>query len=240
MTLKLKPYTTLLNKHKGKNAFILGAGTSLLEFSNHPNFDSIHDHVVISVNSTIIIMPWADGSKDKRYWISNDALCRRWTYWPFVKKCKAIKIVRDSWKKYYDEIPDFLYFWPRPTSESIVNPEDKGLAYCSSVPTAIDLAIQMGCKKIFLLGVDHYRSKKRSHFWECYTKDRQPVMSLGGLPKWPQQKQVFDFNTKAYAALAKFAEFSGSEIINCNPKTKVSAFKTQSFDASLESIRSKL
>ncbi len=234
--ISLKPYTDLLDKHVGENAFILGAGTSLFELSTHPKFILIHDHVVISVNSTIILMPWSDGDCDSRYWISNDALCRRWTYWPFVKSCKSIKIVRNSWDKYYDEIPDFLYFWPRPTSEGVINPSDRGLAYCSSIPTSIDLAIQMGCKKVFLLGVDHYQSKKKTHFWEFYEKSRQPIMPFGGLPRWKQQRRVFDFNDIAYTALSGFAEFMGSKIINCNPRSNVCAFEKQCFDDSLKSI----
>ncbi len=233
---KLRPYTDLLNKHNGENAFVLGAGTSLYELSAHPNFDSIQDHVVISVNSSFILMPWEEGDSNSRYWVSNDSLCRRWTYWPFVKSCNAIKVVRDSWEKYYDEIPDFLYFWPRPTSEGVINPEDKGVAYCSSVPTAIDLAIQMGCKNIFLLGVDHYQSKKKTHFWEFYERSRRPVMAFGGLPKWQQQRRVFDYNDIAYEALNGFAETVGSRIVNCSLMAKVKPFEKLSFDKSLKIV----
>jgi hypothetical protein len=89
-------------------------------------------------------MPWQTCTPDNLYWVSNDALVRWWDYWQKIKASKATRVVRDSWKKYEKELKDFYYFWPRPTSEGICNPDDEGLAYCSSVPTSIDLCVQMG------------------------------------------------------------------------------------------------
>jgi hypothetical protein len=224
MTTELKPYTDLCGLHKGMLAFIIGAGTSLFDVMNLDDFASIHNHVVVSVNSSFIIMPWHAGEPDCRYWISNDALCRRWSYWPSVKTAKANRIVRSSWGVYYDEIPDFYQFWPRPTSEGVISPEDDGLAYCSSVPTSIDLCIQMGCKKIVLFGVDQYMTDGKSHFWQFWPEAQQPKPTGMKLATRSAQRYAFHFNNIAYPALDKFAKIRGVSIYNGNPKSQVVVF----------------
>ena len=169
---KLLPsYEEFINKHEGETACVVGAGTSLFE----ADLDFIHNSVVFSVNSSILLMPWESGSSDKRYWVSNDAGVTKWTYWEKVMSSKCNKIIRNSWEKNYNgfDLTDFYKFCPRPTSEDIINENDIGLAYCSSVPSSVDLAIQMGCKRIFIFGADQYMVNNKSHFWEYWPiKDR--------------------------------------------------------------------
>jgi len=229
----MKSYETLIDKHEGDTAFVLGAGTSL----HGLNLSPIYDHVVISVNSSFILMPWQQGDPEKRFWISNDSAVRGWSYWQDVKKSNATKIVRDSWEKYYDEIPDFLIFSPRSTGHGIIMPHEKALAYSSSIPSGIDLAIQMGCKKIFLLGVDHYFSGRRSHFWEYYPKKFQPIPVKTILPPFFMQQHIFDINKKTYDALKRFADYKDAEIYNCNPLSKVRPFKRIKYDDALDIIK---
>jgi hypothetical protein len=235
--MSLKPYTILKGKHEGETAFVVGAGTSLLECLKTPRWDEIHDHVVVSINSSFIEMAWGSGDPDRRYWISNDALCRWWDYFQQVKKAKANRIVRNSWEKYYKEIPDFLYFWPRPTSEGICKPEDEGLAYCSSVPTGIDLCIQMGVKRIFLLGVDQYQKDGKSHFWQFYRPGEQPRRIDRRLASWGEQTNAFNYNDIAYPALKKLADVKGVEVFNCNPESRVDAFDKITFEQALDRIK---
>ena len=246
--MHLKPYTILKDKHSGETCWIIGAGTSLLGFYKYENRDAIHNDVVIAVNSAIFAMPWGlphtnkeityevDSNPDRRYWISNDALCRRWSWWDYVKKSKCIKIVRDSWSAYEKELKGFLYFWPRPTSEDVINPDDEGLSYCSSVPTSIDLAIYMGCKKIYLLGVDQYMSQDRSHWWQFLEGNNIPrridfVMALQS-----QQKEAFVYNNMAYPALKQYADKYEVSICNCNPQSQVNTFSKITFDQALSEI----
>jgi hypothetical protein len=148
------------------------------------------------------------------YWISNDSLCRRWSWWKDVKNGKGTKIVRNSWEKYKDELKDFLFFSPRPTPEDIINPEDTGLAYCGSVPSSIDLAIQMGCKKIFVFGLDHNAYRGKHHFWQFMEKNEQPKANPPAQGPWSQQQSVFPIGLKAYGALKGFAEYTGVDIYN--------------------------
>ncbi len=159
-------YTELINKHEGKSCIILGAGPSLYDFCQSFHFKESLNHVLISVNSSFMTLAKFNLDPEKHYWVSNDTLCRRWTYWGDVEKSKCTKVVRDSWWKYRKVIDNVLFFSPRPTSEGAINPKDEGLCYCSSVPSSIDLALQMGCKKIFLFGVDQNDSKGYHHFWQ--------------------------------------------------------------------------
>lgn len=233
-SLNLPSYTEFIGKHEGETAFICGAGTSFLECYKSPRLDEIHDHVVVSVNSSFIAMPWDSGDPDRRFWISNDALCRWWSYWPRVRRAKANRIVRDSWSKYENELGGFHYFWPRPTSENIVNPEDEGLAYCSSIPSGIDLCIQMGVKRIFLLGVDQYMCGNKSHFWQYLPKNEQPVRMDRGLAPIEHQRRAFSYNNKAYPALKSFADLEGVVIYNCSHQSKVDVFDKISFEEALD------
>lgn len=230
-------YTTLINKHDGENCFILGAGPSLYYNIYHSMFPLLGIYgKIISVNSSVLAWNNFD------YWISNDALCRRWDWWRDVKLGRGIKIVRNSWEKYKDELDGFLFFEPRPTSEDIVNPDDIGLAYCSSIPSALDLAIQMGFKKIFILGLDHTDLEGKQHYWEFWEKRFHPKASSPAQGSWEQRKGVFDINMKAFKALKKFADEKdiGVYNLNCVNKkgqyiTKVRTFKRIQMDG-LENI----
>lgn len=207
----MKSYEELIGKHEGESVFILGAGPSLWFDMYNPLFTYLHTYgIVMTVNSAVIADPGFD------YWISNDALCRRWSWWDTVKKGKGKKIVRDSWLKYKNEIKDFYIFKPRPTSEDIVNSDDKGLCYCSSVPSAIDLAIQMGCKKVFLLGVDQCLDERTRyhHFWQFFPKNKRPKQIKPAQANWENQKKVFAYNNMSYKALKKFAEHKKCKIYN--------------------------
>jgi len=232
--LELEPYTKFLDQYPGETAFVVGAGTSLFGIYRHEHLEEIHNHIVVSVNSSFIMMPWADGNSDRRFWISNDALCRRWNWWPQVKKAKSHRIVRDSWKEHYPEIPDFYKFWPRPTSEDVINPGDDGLAYCSSIPSGIDLCLQMGCKRIFLLGVDQYMIGVKSHFWQYFPVKSQPKRIDFTMATHSQQRMAFKYNDMAYPALKGFADHKGAEIFNCSPTSRVEVFPRITFDEALE------
>ncbi len=230
----MKQYTELIGKHQGENAFVFGAGTSLVGLDITPTFD----HVNICVNSAILLMSWETGSSDKRYWLSNDALVRKWSYWDIVRKCSANRIVRDSWLKYEDELEGFYVFSPSPTSEDIIDPGDTGLCYCSSVPSSIDLAIQMGAKNIYVMGLDQYTIVDKRYFWQYWPRKKQPHHKNGVtlLAPLTQQRWTFGYDMKAYKALLGFAETKNVDIYNCNVNSRVSIFPKIEFSKALEMI----
>lgn len=222
----MKTYIELIDKHKGEDCFILAAGPSLYDIFYKEYKDYIglfRDKVVISVNASIIAcmehLDWlGDGSTpDGRYWISNDSLTTRWSWWDLVKQSKCTKLVRDSWmKKHSHKIKDFLLFPPRPTPEDVIGIDDIGLSYCSSAPSAIDLSLQMGCKNIYLLGLDHDKRDGKIYFWEQFPKSQHPKQFKPGKPPWSVQKDMYKINALAYEALDKFAGIKGSRIYNCS------------------------
>jgi len=224
-------YIILRDKHKGQSCFIVGAGPSLYEVSRHPRYKKIFKHVSIFVNSSILAIKNNYAKKNRTYWISNDALVMRWTYWYDLKIANCTKIVRNSWSKYKEAIKGFLMFHPRPTSEGVIKPKDRGLAYCSSVPSALDLAIQMGCKKIFLIGVDHYMEGNKSHFWQFWSTSKWPK---GPLAVQGQQMRSFQFNLQAFKALKGYAETKRVKIYNCNRLSRVKYFKKITFEEALD------
>lgn len=233
----MNTYLSLLNKHKGKSCIILGAGPSLNDLCMSYRFEKILDHVIISVNSAFIPLAKFELDLEKHYWVSCDSLCRYWSYFDVVKKSKCIKVVRSSWSKYRGELDNFLYFEPRPTSEGIVNPKDYGLCYSSSCLAALDLSLQMGCKKIILFGVDQNNIKGKHHFWQLlYSRKDRPTASKNIYDSWEKQKKVFEFNNKAYKALRKFADYKKAEIYNCSSITKVTAFDRITIDYAFKLI----
>ncbi len=223
-------YLQLKNSHEGKNCVILGCGPSLFFASQNKNFNKIHEHVVISVNSSIMLMPWKEGEKDKRYWVSNDHLCTRWTWWDDVVPSKSIKVVRNSWWKYRKELEGFLFFRPRPTSEDVINPDDVGLSFPSSCPSALDLSLQMGCKQIFLLGVDHSQTKGMTHFWDGFSKALRPSQNAPAQGPYQIQARTFKYNLMAYRGLLDLSRGMSANIYNANPESKVNIFPKITFD----------
>ena len=169
---------------------------------------------------------------ENHYWISNDVLCRNWDYFDTVKKSNCTKVVRDSWLKYKDELDGFLYFEPRSTPEDVVNYEENKMCYASSCVSALDLAVQMSCKNIFLFGVDHCRdSSNRHHYWQLlYDRENWPTANANIYDSWEKQEKVFEYNNMAYKALSKFAKYKNENVYNCSDVSKVTVFDRMSID----------
>ena len=191
-------YIELADKHVGEICIILGAGPSLYDLCVSSYFSKILNYVVISTNSAFMPLSKFDLDSENHYWVSNDVLCKKWTYWKDVESSNCTKVVRDSWLKYRKVMKNTLYFKPRPTSEDVVNPNDIGLCFCSSCVSAVDLAIQMGCKKIILFGVDHNDINGKHHFWQLlYDRKHRPTANANIYDSWRKQNKVFDINNKA-------------------------------------------
>lgn len=215
--------------HNKKKCFIVGAGPSL----NNLCLDKIHNDVVISVNSSSMLMPWGHGSSEKRYWVSNDSLCLYWSYFvPYVCESNCNKIVRTSWKKYDNIISKygFRYFAPR-VKKNIVDPKDNGLFSVSSVPTSIDLAIFMGCNEIYLLGVDHCTIDGKSHFWQFWDNKKHPTLKTKQYtPSIKQQKHMFNMNINTFKILNEYAKSQSISIKNCSRVSVLDMFEKEDLD----------
>jgi hypothetical protein len=226
-----KSYTEIIDdRYAGTPGFVVGSGTSLSQISD---MSPIFDHTVFSVNSSILLMPWNEGDHNKRFWVSNDSLCMGWSYWDKLLNSKCHKIVRTSWLKHFDRLNNFYYFHTRSTSEGVVENNDDGLAYCSSVPTSLDIAIKLGLNPIFLLGVDHNFPglHKGTHFWHNDRIENWPTRKgVSATPPRNVQYKAFLYNNMAYDALSLFARSKDIRIINCNIRSSVDTFKKIRFE----------
>jgi len=207
----MNTYLKLRHKPRIQNAFVLGAAPSLYFNWRYPFFNQLHEHgLVYAVNSAIM------GSSKYHFWVSTDSLCRKWSWWDRVIEGDSVKVVRDSWLKYKKELKGFLYFEPRPTSEGVINPDDEGLCYSNSISATVDLAIQMGNDKIFILGLDHCSYQEKDHFWQFFIKQCQPTSEPGAQWNWNYQQAAFPIHLKAYEALKEYGKSRGVKIYNVN------------------------
>lgn len=231
-----------LEIHTWRNApaCILGAGPSLRLF----DFSNISNCHLFSINSSILKTKWdIPGQADlMRVWISNDSLCRKWSYFDKVKSDICFKVVRDSWLKYQDELKDFIFFNPRKTREDIIEESDDGLLYNSSVPSAIDLAIKLGFKEIYLFGIDHITENEKSHFWQFLSLKDQPkerisngktniyLMPTKIMQPVSMQKNVWNMNIDVFKSLNNYANSKNVKIINVNDKKNSIPFEHKKFE----------
>lgn len=203
---------------------ITGAGPTLINF-DLTNCVNCHN---ISVNSSIIKYKWHYPGDPNylRAWVSNDSLCKKWSYFDKVLSDNCEKIVRDSWLKYEKELNNFLFFSPRASREDVFLDGDEGLAYNSSVPTSIDLAIKLGFKNIYLLGIDHHSVNGKTHFWQFMSKSEQPKEKVVSgdrsimLPPMrimqPEnlQKSAWNMNIEVFKSIKEYAKLNGANIYN--------------------------
>ncbi len=222
------------NIHEGSKCFVLGAGTSLTNL----DLTGIHQYPVICVNSSIILMPWNEpGDPLRRLWLSTDVLVMQWDYfWSKVVKFECTRIVRNSWSRMADRIKQVHvdYFIPRRTG-GYKEPDwsECGLIGSSSILGSIDLSILMGCKKIFLLGVDHRMTGGHSHFWQLLPKEEWPQREgkpSNFSPCQRQQSRVFKSNFKTFDLLDKYAKGRNAQIFNCSPISEVASFEKMSLE----------
>lgn len=225
------------NIHEGNKAFICGAGVTL----GTMDLSGIHEYPVISINSSIMLLPWGEpGDILKRFWVSTDALCMQWDYfWNKVTKWELTRVVRNSWErqaKDFKGVP-MSYYTPRRMNNDIKFKEE-GLMAGSSILSGIDLALLMGCKKVFLLGVDHRMINGNSHFWQLWPKKERPRRQGkpgNFMPCQRQQGRVFKSNHRNFDVLARYSKRIGAKIYNCSNASEVKTFEYISLEDALKS-----
>lgn len=221
--VKLTDLSDFEGQQQGRKCFVVGAGPSLAFLK----LSEIHNHVVISVNSSIMLMPWESGDPSGRFWISNDTLCLRWSYfWTDLHRSRCTKMVRNSWLPHIDKLEGFKFYVPR-RDEYNLKRSDPGLCSVSSVPTSIDFALLLGCSEIYLLGVDQRMIQGNSHFWQFWNKKKWPQRKDKGRffhPEQTHQLRVFDDNVRVFKSLQEYALSQGSKIFNCSSRSVLEVF----------------
>lgn len=221
------------------SCFIVGAGPSV----GFVNLSAIHNHVVISVNASALLMPWfEEGDEDRRFWLSNDALCMRWSYFQsHVMKFKCTKLVGAEWRQHDVKLRGhgFRFFSPRNSQSHPLSDSDPGLCSVSSVPSAIDFALLMGCKRIYLLGVDQKMTQGHSHFWQFWDKSKWPQRSDQQKNFQPEQKHqvvVFKKNQSTFKSLKEYSITKEAVVKNCSSRSSLEVFEKISLDDALKEV----
>ena len=165
----------LRNKHKGKMAFVAGAGPSLRFIDP----DSIKDYVVFTANSAILKFPNCD------YFVTDDDGVCSWNYWlSTAKESKCTKLLYEKKLKGRTDHfrPEEVRFfdhrqWATPDSngklvyhkENLKLTEDPNFPIIgsrTSQATALHWAYIMGCDPIVLLGHDCCYEGRNRYFWQ--------------------------------------------------------------------------
>lgn len=221
----------------GNKCFVCGAGVSI----GTQDLTGIHEYPVICVNSSVMLMPWGEpGDVQKRFWVSTDALCMQWDYfWSKVMRWEMTKVVRNSWARNAKEFKGakMNYYLPRRASGDLKS-KDQGLMGGSSILSAIDLALLMGSKKVFLLGVDHRNVNGNSHFWQLWPKKERPLRQGkpgNYAPCQRQQGRVFKSNFRNFDILARYAKTVDAQIYSCSTISQVTSFEYMSLEDALKS-----
>lgn len=215
-----------------RSAYIVGAGPSaaFVDVNKIPR-----NSVIISVNSSIMLMPWKDGESNNRFWISTDHLCTEWDYFSkHVIPSNCTKVVRENWREDSEILkhPNFVFFHAREKNDF----NDFGLLGYSSGLAAVDLTILMGCKKTYLIGCDSRTLHSNSHMWQFWPKDKWPIRKGKNRHYFPCQKQqlkVFINSVPLFQKLNELAKQKGIKIYNCSSISTINAFEKMSFEESV-------
>lgn len=159
---------TFLDKHKGRIAFVLGAGPSLHKI----NTEILKSHVVITINSSINKTPFA------QYFFSCDPGVTLRTYWLTLKDLKCMLILcckhgggmgcyeERTGMKIFEGIDEKRWFYFDRRSGWKIEKSDELIMGISSIHCAVHFAHILGCSPIVLLGCDCKSEGKKHHFYD--------------------------------------------------------------------------
>lgn len=236
--LPLADLSDFKGMHRSEKCFICGAGPTF----GFLDLTKIHEHIVISVNSSIMRLNWdLPGDSLRRFWISNDSLCLKWSYfWDKVMHGECTRIIRTSWQRHESKLKaaKFRYFAPRLSEKHPLDENDVGLCSVSSVPTALDFAILLGCREIYLLGVDHRLISRFSHFWQMWPRSQRPRRfdkDQSFIPPIKQQVDMFKENKQVFQSLHWLAKKNSIQIFNCSKQSDLDVFPFKSLDDATKS-----
>jgi hypothetical protein len=205
------PDTKIEKMLRGKNCVIIGGGSSLTDF----DFSKLDNTFTIAINNSIFYYPKASFCIfiDRKFLKQNDRESIH-----FLKKYKGL-IFSAFRTKYFLESPrgsNICNF-----SLNDIKPQDNfygGLYHSrSSGLAAINLALMMQPKKIYLLGYDYDYDAITKHFYNKPGEDKYENENA-------YIKKRCHFVTRLYNKFKKWDD----RIINCNLKSNIDAFPKKS------------
>jgi len=220
------------NKHLNKRCFIIGNGPSL----KAEDLDKMNNEITFAFNRIYYIFDQTNWRPT--YYCSEDEK----TIFPSKEEINNLKIenkffpVNFPWdfKIHFNNAKYYIFKFGDPSvepkfSEDIV----KGIYWGNTVAyTAIQLAVYMGIREIYLLGVDHNFSKTindkgeividenaKDYFTEKYNSDKENLY----IPNT-------EISTRAFIAAKKYADKHKIKIYNATRGGKLEVFERVDFD----------
>lgn len=206
------------------DCWIVGGGASIAEQFNIPG-----DVITRAKKNPSLMTPYFDVLR-KKHIIAINAAFR---YLPFAD------ILFFGDQKFFDWYTDEIQNYPKiPVTCCLTLQHTEGVRYMvknknkphgistlsgtvswngNSGAAAISLAVQMGVKRIFLLGFDMCRQKEKKHFHEAYTG-----LSIRGKPQ--SNKDNFVNHLKGFPAIKRDAMELGIKIYNVSPDSAITQF----------------
>jgi hypothetical protein len=220
------------NKHLDRRCFIIGNGPSL----NAEDLDKLKSEITFAFNRIYYLFDQTDWRPT--YYCSEDEK----TILKSLKEINNLKLenkffpVNYPWdyKIKFKNANYYIFKFGNSNVEPVFS-EDivKGIYWGNTVAyTAIQLAVYMGIKEIYLLGVDHNFSKMvndkgevviddtvKDYFTEKYNMDKEDLY----IPN-------VEISTRAFTAAKKYADKNNIKIFNATRGGKLEVFERVDFD----------
>jgi len=203
-----KNVNTLKNRHKKRDAYVVGSGASLDFIA--PEF--FYNKIVICINHTIEIIKYAesmylvakepdkvmqDAAKEKKALI---VMCKHHSGLPKNPVNKTL-------------YPEITYMFD--PQAGVIKKKSKGIALersSSTIVTGLHLAAYMGCSNIILVGHDCGTLNGEMHV-RGYNK-KNAVMKGSAYKKWMKHNKV---EQKTLAAKKLIQQFYNTRVYSLNP-----------------------
>lgn len=233
---KLKQFK---NIHDGETCFIIGNGPSL----KAEDLDKLYEKHIPTFGFNRIYLMFDNTNWRPSYYVSQDE--------KMLGNCKELVNQMDLkykfiplFHKYYHDISiDNAYYFKLSLdkNEKTFFSEDISIYIGDSTTvacSAIQIAVYMGFKKIYLIGVDHsfstYKNDKgeiindetvRDYFSDEYFKDKAQLY----IPN-------LDASTRAFLVMREYCDSHGIEIYNATRGGKLEVFKRVDLDETLNKL----
>lgn len=176
--------------------YIIGGGPSLKSF----DWNQLRGKKIIAINRAYEVLPWAE----VLYW--TDSRFYKW-YKTDIDKFGGLKVTCRP----FPTMPDSISLLKANNSRKL-DMRDSYISHGNnSGYAAINLAVKLGAKKIYLLGYDMNSKKNESHWHDGYKSNHNHNI----YPKMIAQFQ----------GLEKELEKINVEVFNANPKSKLEIFR---------------
>lgn len=237
-----KKIQKLYNSHYGETCFIIGHGPSL----KVEDLETLHKNNIDCFGVNRIYKIFDKTNWRPTYYVSTDPVLIRDNI-DIVEKLPVEYKFIPLQNKYYlgIKVKGATYFF-RNDNRSVDGEHHYNLDVTKQVNmrgtvtiASIQLAIHMGYRNIFLIGIDHnfdkiinengetvVDSKVRNYFIEGYDEDVKNEV-----------KHDIGVTTQAYYDMRRFADIYGINIINASRATKLDAFEKIDFDEVMNKVR---